>query len=167
MDATSAAKILFFSVIKGEGDRLRPGEFDLPDSVGASFTVVASFYLEASMLLALQGASKEKTELVGTLREFEQLILSGLDEPNQAKYRTHVVEAVNDLRLLFNEKNSEWRESGFATKFWALVGIIRFVTTAQPGPSSSVRLTEYWTNMPLIMHKTIQRLAGGDSNGID
>jgi hypothetical protein len=160
MDASAAARILFFEVAKAEEDHLTPAEFELPDSIAGIFKVVASYYLEASMLLALQNAARNNEELTETLGEFEKLIVFGLDEADRAKYTAHITEAIEELRLLFSDEHSDWRESGFARRWLARVGVVRFLTPAQPGPFSSLRLTSYWMNMPLIMHRTIQHLVG-------
>jgi hypothetical protein len=158
MDAGAGARILYFKIVEAEEDRLTPAEFELPDSVASNFKLVASFYLEASMLLALRGAARDNTHLAGMLDEFDKLIVVGLDEPDTAKYSARITEAVEDLRLLFDDQRADWRESGFARKWLALIGVVRFLTPAQPGPDSSFRLTDYWMNMPLIMHGAIQRL---------
>jgi hypothetical protein len=110
------------------------------------------------MLMALQSAALSNTHLAGTLSEFERLIVLGLDEPDRAKYAAHIAEAIEELRLLFSDERPAWRESGFARRWLERVGVVRFFTPAQPGPFSSMRLTSYWMNMPLIMHRTIQRL---------
>jgi hypothetical protein len=156
--AESAAKILYFYVVGAEGDRLRPGEFFLPDSIADNFKTIAALYLEASMLLVLKSLTDEHAAYADILTEFQQLSVIGLNESERAKHVVNIVEAFNEIQLLYSQNDRAWRETGFATKWLARIGVVRFLSSAQPGPFTSMKLTDYWMNIPLIMRRSALKL---------
>jgi hypothetical protein len=165
LDASAWARCLYSEVVRAEEERLQPAEFELPDSVARTFKFAAAFYLDASMLLALRTAAKTNTRMAEVLGEFEKLLVVGLDESVRAKYNVTLTEALEDLKLLFDADASAWRESGFARKWLARVGVVRFLTRAQPGAFSSVLLTNYRMSMPLVMLETIQANLAEEQSG--
>ena len=141
MDAIAGANILYFDILKAVIDHLTPTQFELPDSVGDLFEIANTVYHEASILLALEVIARSNAAAAEILDEFEKLVLFGLDEPDRGKYAALVGEAMKDLRRLFSDEDSYWRDSGFARRWLASVGVVWFISPVQPGTFSSFILT--------------------------
>jgi hypothetical protein len=146
------AQGLYFNSVEVLVDRLKPADFELPDSIGEVFQAVSGIYHTGSMLLALETAARKDTTVSGVRDEFRKFINVGL-EGDQAKYVSRVYTAAEDLRRLFDEKSADWRESEFAKRWLAQVGVARFITPVQPGQLTSFRVTDYWMNTVTSMTK--------------
>jgi hypothetical protein len=154
MSTDEVARTFFQYMVKEEAARIGPADFDLPDSIVSDFRTVSEIYLEASLLLALRSYAKEEKDYEGVLRAYENVIFPESPDFDRRAYVKLVLDAMRDLQSLFDPENERSREGfDFARDWLARMGHVEL------NAITLFTITDYWMNVPIIMSKTIQRMA--------